>query len=601
MLIKYLKFLVTRLFGTGVDTLVLWVCSNYLFTSYWGSYILSPIISFEFAVISNFLWSYYWIWNNRVEDRCNSSIGKYFLNFNLSAVGGFLIKMLFLLILESIFGWDVVWCNLMALIVSGFFNYFMADIWVFRKSKKDVTLNVDSMMNCMNENKNKVEKPGWLYRTFWFYLRFFYSKIFYKRTYKVNGEVIPENGTPLLIVSNHQNCLNDPLGLVFSFSDRKPYVITRADVFTVSSMADKFLRAIGLLPAFRLDYDGEGALGKNAATFQVSEKALIDGRTVIMYPEAKHQDKHWLGKFSYGYTKMAFEAAEMGNFEKDILILPACNHYSHYFGIQNQMLVKFGTPISIQPYYELYRTKPRTAQREVNRLVRDQISDLMLDIRDLDNYDAIDFIRTTYGEDYAQKQGVNPYNLPERLLTDKDLVAKLDEAKIKDEKGINEVYKHVRILRQGIEELGITDNHLKRGVNLMEIGFKLMLLLILLPLWIFSWWPSMPIYWIPMSIFNAKMKDPMFKGTLLYGSAVLFTLPFFSLITLLVVGCTIGWLSAIVYVALFPLLMVFCWKYAMGAKRTFQNLQCLLKPSSVENLKRMRKSLHEKLNNVLNK
>ena len=87
----------------------------------------------------------------------------------------------------------------------------------------------------------------------------------------------------------------------------------------------------------------------------------------------------------------------------------------------------------------------------------------------------------------------------------------------------------------------------------------------------------------------------------MFGSAVLFTLPFFSLITLLVVGCTIGWLSAFVYVALFPLLMVFCWKYAMGAKRTFLSLQCLLIPSSVDILKRMRKSLHEKLNNVLNK
>ena len=477
----------------------------------------------------------------------------------------------------------------------------MADIWVFRKSKKDETLNVDSMMKCMNENKNKVEKPGWLYRIFWFYLRFFYSKIFYKRTYKVNGEVIPENGTPLLIVSNHQNCLNDPLGLVFSFSDRKPYVITRADVFTVSSMADKFLRAIGLLPAFRLDYDGEGALGKNAATFQVSEKALIDGRTVIMYPEAKHQDKHWLGKFSYGYTKMAFEAAEMGNFEKDILILPACNHYSHYFGIQNQVLVKFGTPISIQPYYELYKPKPRTAQREVNKLVRDQISDLMLDIRDLDNYDAIDFIRTTYGKAYAKWKGADSNDLPERLLSDKDLVAKLDEAKKEDERSLNELYLYARILRQGIDELGVTDHHLEENVNLMALGFKLMLLFILLPLWIFSWWPSMPVYWIPMSIFKAKMKDPMFEGTLLYGSAVLFTLPVFSLITLLVVGRTIGCLSAIVYVALFPLLMLFCWKYAMCAKRIFQSLQCLLKQSSVDSLKRMRKSLHEKLNNVLKK
>ena len=453
----------------------------------------------------------------------------------------------------------------------------------------------------MELKNEKVERPGYLYWIFKANLRFFHDKIYYKKTYKVNSEAIPKNGTPLLIVSNHQNCLNDPLGLVFSFNDRKPHVITRADVFAVSPVADKFLRSIGLLPAFRLDYDGEESLGKNAATFQMSEKALIEGKTVIMYPEAGHQDKHWLGTFSLGYTKMAFEAAEMAKFEKDVQILPACNHYSHYFGLRNRMLVKFGTPISLQPYYELYKTKPRTAQREVNKLVREQISGMMLDIRDLENYEVIDFIRTTYGEDYAQKKGVNPDNLPERLLIDQDLVAKLDEAKKLDEKGLNELYQNVRILRQGIEELGITDNHLKMVVDPITLGFKLMLLLILLPLLIFSWWPSMPVYWIPKSIFKVKMKDPMFEGTLLYGSAVLFTLPVFSLITLLGVGRTIGWRAAIVYVALFPLLMLFCWKYAMCTKRIFQSLQCLLKQSSVDSLKRMRKSLLEKLNNVLKK
>lgn len=451
----------------------------------------------------------------------------------------------------------------------------------------------------MSEDKEKIEKPGCVYWGFKAYLRFFHDKIYYKKTYKVNSEAVPADGTPLLIVSNHQNCLNDPLGLVFSFQDRKPHVITRADVFMVSPIANKFLRSIGLLPAFRLDYEGEAALDKNAETFRQSEQALIDGKTVIMYPEAGHQDKRWLGTFSFGYTKMAFEAAELGNFEKEVMILPACNHYSHYFGMRNRVLVKFGTPISIQPYYELYKTKPRTAQREVNKLVREQISNLMLDIRDLDNYQAIDFIRTTYGTDYARTKGIDPNDLPERLLADKELVAKLDEAKSNDEADVNELYKEARLLKQGIDELGITDDHLKQGVNPVILGFKLLLLLMLLPLWIFSWWPSMPIYWIPMSIFKAKMKDPMFEGTLLYGSAVLFTIPLFSLITLLVVGINSGWLSALLYVALFPLLMLFCWKYTVCAKRTLQSLQCLLKPASVEKLKQMRNRLHEKLNQII--
>lgn len=138
MLIQYLKFLLTRMFGTGVDTLVLWFCSGYLFTSHWGSYVWSPIISFEFAVMSNFLWSYYWIWSSRVERKCRSDFWKCFFNFNLSSIAGFLIKMLFLLLFEYLFEWNVVWCNLAALLISGFFNYFLADFWVFRKSKNKV-------------------------------------------------------------------------------------------------------------------------------------------------------------------------------------------------------------------------------------------------------------------------------------------------------------------------------------------------------------------------------------------------------------------------------------------------------------------------------
>lgn len=136
MIIKYLEFVLSRLFGTGVDTLVLWLCSDYIFTSYWGSYILSPIISFEFAVMSNFLWSYFWIWKSRIVNRgCRAFWSRFFI-FNLSSVAGFLIKMLFLLLFERIFGWDVVWCNLSALLISGLFNYFLTDVWVFRKPKE---------------------------------------------------------------------------------------------------------------------------------------------------------------------------------------------------------------------------------------------------------------------------------------------------------------------------------------------------------------------------------------------------------------------------------------------------------------------------------
>ena len=55
------KYFVGNLISTLVDTLVLWVFSHYVFSHYVGQIIISPFISFECAVFTNFLVSYYLI------------------------------------------------------------------------------------------------------------------------------------------------------------------------------------------------------------------------------------------------------------------------------------------------------------------------------------------------------------------------------------------------------------------------------------------------------------------------------------------------------------------------------------------------------------
>ena len=121
-MLRYIEFVASRLFGTGVDTFILWICSTFIFNTYIGDYIISPIISFEFAVMSNFLCSYCWIWKSRIEKRCATDFWRRFIVFNLSSALGFAVKMAFLLLFERIFGWNVVVCNLMALLISGLFN-----------------------------------------------------------------------------------------------------------------------------------------------------------------------------------------------------------------------------------------------------------------------------------------------------------------------------------------------------------------------------------------------------------------------------------------------------------------------------------------------
>lgn len=135
-LLRFVEFFLTRNIGTLVDCGVLWLLADLVFKdSYVGRNIVSPTISFEAAVLVNYVTSCLWIWAARIKDHSPRSFFRRFVAFNISSVMGFLVKMGFLLLFEHLFGWHVVLCNLAALTISGFFNYFLAEVWVFGKRR----------------------------------------------------------------------------------------------------------------------------------------------------------------------------------------------------------------------------------------------------------------------------------------------------------------------------------------------------------------------------------------------------------------------------------------------------------------------------------
>lgn len=129
------KFIVGNLLGTLVDTLVLWVLSHFVFQGYVGKVIISPIISFEFAVFANFLVSYYLTWKDRISHHSGKSFIRHYGAYNVSCTGGFLIKMGVLVVIQALTKWDVVICNLLALCVSGTYNFMMNELVIFKKRK----------------------------------------------------------------------------------------------------------------------------------------------------------------------------------------------------------------------------------------------------------------------------------------------------------------------------------------------------------------------------------------------------------------------------------------------------------------------------------
>ena len=135
------KFILGNLTGTLVDTLVLWVFSHFVFRGYVGQVIISPVISFECAVFVNFLLSYNYIWRDRIAHKTTASFFRHYGGYNAMCIGGFLIKMGVLMLIQYLTKWDVVICNLLALCVSGTFNFMMNEFVVFKKKLVDGTDN----------------------------------------------------------------------------------------------------------------------------------------------------------------------------------------------------------------------------------------------------------------------------------------------------------------------------------------------------------------------------------------------------------------------------------------------------------------------------
>ena len=400
---------------------------------------------------------------------------------------------------------------------------------------------------------------GLYYRGFKKFIAFFFNHYLYRKVYYPNVENILPEGKPQIIISNHQNCLVDAIAVMLAFRGpgRKPYFWARADIFAVSKLIDKYIRFLGLMPAFRMSHEGLDAVGDNDSSFLESRELLADGQSVMLFPEAGHQDKRFLGPFHGGFTTMAFQAAEDTNFEKDIYILPVANHYSNYFGMRREMMVKFGEPISLREYYDLYKEKPRTAMRQVSERFFEVIHSMMLDIRDLDNYDAIDFLRTNYGVKYAAIKNL-PYKiLPEKLEAEKKMVA--DLAALDDDKRMF-FYNSAAQLKKGLEDTGLKFKDLKRKVSTAQVLFKGLACLVLLPLWIISLWPHALIYNIPKP-FTKRMNDKMFEASFLLGLSVVVTIPLFYLISFFVVWGVLTIYMALIYLALLPLLGLFCWEY----------------------------------------
>lgn len=197
-------------------------------------------------------------------------------------------------------------------------------------------------------------------------------------------ENIP-SGKPIILISNHQNAMLDPVILCVHLKPQLHW-LTRSDVFK-KGLVDRVLRKINMLPVYRERDNVEDLHGRNNAIFEICFDRLKHGAMVSMFPEGTHRGKKQLFPFKKGLARVAFGAHEFG--VEDLHILPVGLDYTDYYHSGGDLLVRVGKPVALEPFIEDYKQDSTRALTLVVQAARHALSKEMIDIHGDDFYDLL--------------------------------------------------------------------------------------------------------------------------------------------------------------------------------------------------------------------
>ncbi len=132
MLQNFIKFVIRGVAGAIVDTSMLWLLTTLFFHSYFTKYILSPAISYELGIVVTYIICYFWIWNHRVHND-RSDFLRLFLGYNFALLISLVLKIGLLAVINELFHFHIVICNVIALCFSGIFSFFANEKYIFKK------------------------------------------------------------------------------------------------------------------------------------------------------------------------------------------------------------------------------------------------------------------------------------------------------------------------------------------------------------------------------------------------------------------------------------------------------------------------------------
>lgn len=214
---------------------------------------------------------------------------------------------------------------------------------------------------------------------------------FYRMVNTSGLEHVAQNGDPIILISNHQNGLMDPLVHVSQFVQYQIHWLTRADIFH-NPIVRKILFGYNMVPVYRVRDRMKNTNDSNLQVFKVLVERLELGAVVGLYPEGNHQGSRGLRPLKGGVVRLLTLAMQTYPSLSRIQLIPVGLDYEQYDGFQRRFSYRMGKPIPIQDLWD--KSKEEFPIGAMIHRIEEALRALMVDIQPTEHYGLLEpFVR----------------------------------------------------------------------------------------------------------------------------------------------------------------------------------------------------------------
>jgi 1-acyl-sn-glycerol-3-phosphate acyltransferase len=340
----------------------------------------------------------------------------------------------------------------------------------------------------------------------------------YRKIIVTGKENIPKE-KPFIFAPNHQNGLMDPLSIVFT-NPYQPVFLARADIFK-SKIVASILRIFKIMPIYRLR-DGKNQLSKNEETFKACVRIMKKNKPFCLFPEAAHVGLKSMLPHKKAIPRLAFMAGKQTSYSIDLQIVPVGINYSHYSRYRSDLMVNYGAPVPVKPFFEILQ---KDGEKQATIALRDKIFDEVaktcIHVPDKENYAVYEQAFELLYPALEKENGID-HNGKNPIFVYQHLIKKLEPALGKNSALLEKLKKYTREIDLLKTKLGLSGRTLHKGSMsfLQSVAFVL-IQLVLIPvslagLLINGWLFALIYYGI-----SRKVKDPQFISTFTFGGALI--------------------------------------------------------------------------------